>query len=224
MRQMMKQKVDGTRAVRRKSGLSRMALALGAAALLATPLAFAGGGSGAVPTKVTNSCMICHGMTGENTLYPIIPRLAGQQAQYITQQLKQFKTGVRDDPNANLYMLPVAQSLDGQQRKQLAKYFAKQAPMQGVTGGSLQEAKAGKQIFMQGIPEKNVAACMACHGIHAQGSGAFPRLAGQRFGYIVAQLGYFKSGARKSQIMQAIVSGLNNQQMKDVAAYVTRLK
>lgn len=202
----------------------RVSVMLGSAILLATPLAFANGGSGAVPTQVTNSCMVCHGMTGENTLYPIIPRLAGQQAQYITQQLKQFKTGVRDDPNANLYMLPVAQSLDSQQRKQLAKYFAKQAPMQGVTGGSFQEAKAGQQIFMKGIPEKNVAACMACHGIHAQGSGAFPRLAGQRFGYIAAQLGYFKSGARKSQIMQAIVSGLNKQQMRDVAAYVTRLK
>ena len=29
------------------------------------------------PYRVSSDCMVCHGMTGHDTLYPIVPRLAG---------------------------------------------------------------------------------------------------------------------------------------------------
>lgn len=205
---------------RQKTLLGRALMAAGAAVVIGVPMAFAGG----VPTQVVNSCMVCHGMNGENTLYPYIPRLAGQQEAYIVQQLQQIKDGVRNDPNANLYMLPVAQSLSNAQMKAIATYYSSQEGMNGATGGDHADAAAGKHIFMNGIPSHNVAACMACHGLHAQGNGTFPRLAGQRYGYIVQQLGYFKSGQRQNQIMHAIASGLSKQDMMDLASYVTSLK
>ena len=47
---------------------------------------------------------------------------------------------------------------------------------------------AGKTIFQDGVPDANVAACAACHGPDAPGSGQIPRLAGQLYPYIVSEL------------------------------------
>lgn len=67
--------------------------------------------------------------------------------------------------------------------------------------------------------------CSACHG--AAGISAiptYPNLAGQKAAYIVKQLKDFKSGARKDATMPAMVAGLSEQDMADIAAYYSKLK
>ena len=175
-----------------------------------------------VPQSVQQSCMVCHGQTGENTIYPIVPRLNGQLVQYLACQLKQFKKHTRADQNAQIYMWPVAQALDQQEIQSLAKYYAAQSPMHSASSPR-PGVSAGKQIFLQGIAAKGIPACMACHTVNATGMGTFPRLAGQRYEYLVQQLEYMHAGSRANPIMQPIAEKLTIRQMRDVAAYLSGL-
>ncbi|MHB8248004.1 MAG: c-type cytochrome [Acidithiobacillus sp.] len=164
----------------------------------------------AIPQAVKSSCMVCHGMTGGDTIYPNVPRLAGQQIKYLTRQLQQYKDTNRADQMGQIYMWPVARSLDARQIAEVAKYFASQPPMRSshaVYPGVTQ----GKAIFLQGIPAAGIPACMACHGVDAQGKGAFPRLAGQRYQYIVDMT--MGPGTQK----------LTPAQIHEIAAYLSSL-
>ncbi len=175
-----------------------------------------------MPSIVEHSCMVCHGGMGENTIYPIVPRLAGQQVQYLEWQLKQFHKHTRADQNGQIYMWPVAQALTPADINTLAKYYSSQKPMHSETPAR-PEAAAGEKIFMNGIGA-NVPACMACHGPTAGGIGTFPRLAGQRYHYIIQQLKYFHKGERVNPIMQPIAAALTVPEMHDLAAYLSSLK
>ena len=64
-------------------------------------------------------------------------------------------------------------------------------------------------------------ACIACHGVEGEGdgSGAFPRLAGQSGWYLYKQLIDYASGARPNQVMSGIAERLTEHEMEAVAAY-----
>ncbi|MEQ1688169.1 MAG: cytochrome P460 family protein [Sphingopyxis sp.] len=72
------------------------------------------------------------------------------------------------------------------------------------------------------IPE--LAACQSCHGVDGISALSFaPHLAGQREAYLVAQLRAFRSGDRKSEIMNAVASQLNDEQITALAGFFSRL-
>src|SRR5690606_1964233 len=56
------------------------------------------------------------------------------------------------------------------------------------------------------VPETVASTCGRCHGIdgNGRGTGAFPRLAGQRPNYLVAALEAYANGRRHSGIMRPI--------------------
>ncbi|HEX4974355.1 MAG TPA: c-type cytochrome [Pseudomonadales bacterium] len=69
------------------------------------------------------------------------------------------------------------------------------------------------------------AACVACHG--ADGNSMvpmFPKLAGQSERYLIKQLTDFQSGARKNDMMSAMVIGKTEQDIADLAAYFSSQK
>lgn len=64
------------------------------------------------------------------------------------------------------------------------------------------------------------AACAACHGVDGNSSnGMWPSLAGQHANYIYKQLTDFKAGRRVNASMAPMVVGLNDDDMKNLAAY-----
>jgi cytochrome c553 len=64
------------------------------------------------------------------------------------------------------------------------------------------------------------AACAACHGVDGNSSnGMWPSLAGQHASYIYKQLTDFKAGRRVNASMAPMVLGLNDDDMKNLAAY-----
>lgn len=66
--------------------------------------------------------------------------------------------------------------------------------------------------------------CAACHGANGVSVAAFiPNLAGQKAGYLTAQLQAFKSGERKSDLMSAIASQLEDQDIENVATFFAGL-
>ncbi|MDH3762148.1 MAG: cytochrome c4 [Gammaproteobacteria bacterium] len=64
------------------------------------------------------------------------------------------------------------------------------------------------------------AVCSACHGADGNSSNAaWPSLAGQHAAYIYKQLVDFKEGRRQDATMTGMVALLNDEDMKNVAAY-----
>lgn len=82
-------------------------------------------------------------------------------------------------------------------------------------------AQAGSLVGGDAEAGKTKAAtCAACHGQDGNSSNPeWPRLAGQSEAYTVGQLMAFKDGTRLNPLMQAQVSGLSEQDMKDIAAF-----
>lgn len=66
------------------------------------------------------------------------------------------------------------------------------------------------------------AVCAACHGADGNsGTPAYPKLAQQHPEYLVKQLREYKAGTRKNAIMQGMAATLSEQDMKNIAYWVT---
>jgi cytochrome c553 len=67
---------------------------------------------------------------------------------------------------------------------------------------------------------KVAAVCAACHGANGISvADNIPNLAGQRAGYLAAQLQALKDGKRKNPVMNALAAQLTSEEMANVAAY-----
>jgi len=67
------------------------------------------------------------------------------------------------------------------------------------------------------------ATCVACHGINGNSTNPeWPKIAGQSEVYLYQQMLQFKSGERKDPVMAAQVVNLEDQDMRDIAAYFSQ--
>ncbi len=186
----------------------------------------AGASKQAVEAKM-KYCEVCHGSSAQGFVgYFPIPRLAGQQPEYIKNQLQAFI----DRGRVNPIMANVAHVLSPAMQTALAKNFNELNPKPAGRGPKDLVA-AGKKIFEEGIPKSDVPPCASCHGADAKGNGEFPRLAGQLYPYLVRELGNFSQERGQnpakpdtSAIMQPIAHSLTEAQVKAVAAYVSNLE
>ncbi len=171
-------------------------------------------------------CKTCHGLSGQGYRgYFPMPRLAGQQPKYIENQLRAFIESRRTNP----IMSNVAHVLSPSMVTALAEQFKELNP--DPIGGAPKELVAeGKTIYEEGLPDSNVPACFACHGVDAKGHDEIPRLAGQLYPYMIKALTNWRKergqGSAKdtSAIMVPTTHNLTQSQMAAVAAYVSQLK
>lgn len=69
------------------------------------------------------------------------------------------------------------------------------------------------------------ATCAACHGTNGAGAGTvLPVLAGQPKEALIASMRAFKSGARPATIMHQISKGYTDEQIQEIAAYLSKQK
>ncbi|MCP5406318.1 MAG: cytochrome c [Chromatiaceae bacterium] len=61
-----------------------------------TPAAVAQPANDGAGLFVAKACSSCHGADANSPIMPIYPRLAGQNAQYLAQQMKDIKSGARN--------------------------------------------------------------------------------------------------------------------------------
>jgi len=169
------------------------------------------------------TCAACHGADG-NSITPDWPSLAGQHATYIVRQIRAFKAGERTD----VTMKPFADLLSEQDMLDLAAYFSAQTPTPKGADPAL--VTLGQQIYRGGVPERGIAACIACHGPDGAGNplAAYPRISGQHAAYVTKTLNAYASGDRRSdveqnQMMRNIAGLLFEDEIRALASYVQGL-
>ena len=216
-------KLPNARILRPISGCAALAILLVAVFTAAGRAEHTGGG---LPAKIAY-CKDCHGPSAQGFLgyYPI-PRLAGQQPEYLANQLRAFIEHRR----TNNVMFNVAHSLSPSMISGLAANFRALNPPP-LGGGPRRLAEEGKRIFQDGMPDANIAACAACHGPQATGAGIIPRLAGQVYPYVIKELvnwgkerGQNPAIRDTSYIMSPVAHSLSRSQIEAVAAYVSSLR
>jgi cytochrome c553 len=86
----------------------------------------------------------------------------------------------------------------------------------------------GAAIAEKGIPERDIPACIECHGpADVSKNPAYPRLAGQHARYLRLQLDLLKQrrrgGSAHVNLMHEVVDRLRTSHMQDVALYFSSL-
>jgi len=99
----------------------KFVMTLLAAALVAAPAIAAPDGAKLYQEK---TCWSCHGKDGKKTLTPAFPKVAGQNAAYAEQQMKDIKSGVRANGQAAA-MKGVMELVNDEEIKALADYLSK---------------------------------------------------------------------------------------------------
>ncbi|HKZ74071.1 MAG TPA: c-type cytochrome [Steroidobacteraceae bacterium] len=176
-------------------------------------------------------CLACHGANGNST-NPEWPNLAGQSAVYTAEQLALFRAGVRNNP----VMMPLAQTLTDDDIADLAVYYETQTP----TGLEADPSywKAGEALYRSGDSQRQIPACVACHGPVGRGNLAsgYPALRAQHSVYTVKQLNdyandarYAKAtegpaGSRNGHMMAAIAKRLTAEDVRDLASYIQGMR
>ena len=175
-----------------------------------------------------DSCLPCHGETGEGFPRVLAPSIGGLPQWYIEAQLLKFravKRGYHFDDLPGLRMRPMAMSMPTEADvKSVAAYIAQMprvAHVATIQGGDVNK---GKTYFQT---------CVACHGADGAGNQALnaPAIAGADDWYLFDQLVKFKTKQRGDPAidpvgatMQAMTATLPDEQaMKDVVAYIKTL-
>jgi cytochrome c553 len=167
-------------------------------------------------------CRACHGASGNST-NPEWPSLAGLGADYIAEQLKNFKDGKRNNP----VMMPNAMSLSADDMADLGAYFDS-LPNTGLEADP-SYWQAGEKLYRGGDAARAIPACMACHGPTGRGNepAKFPALRGQQSVYVTKQLNDYASGARTTGpngIMETIAKRLSPDDIRHLASYVQGIR
>lgn len=181
-------------------------------------------------------CAACHGRDG-NSPSPQYPKLAGQNPNYLYQQLWAFATGTR----SSQIMSGIAATLSRADAANVASFYAEQTIRPDPVKDRLL-ANAGERIFFAAGGPGVTPGCAMCHGASGQrgmmggmsmmgrgmmGRGMMgtmadvPNLNGQHAVYVVDQLNRYARGERQGAIMNRIAAGLSEAQRKAVAEFVS---
>jgi cytochrome c553 len=172
---------------------------------------------------LVRNCTWCHGTSAQG--YMVAPRLAGQRPVYLLNQIRDFREHTRDNPFSRQYMWGAVAALGPQAARDLADYFATIPPRPANDGDSNFAAK-GRAIYMDGIPEANIASCYACHGPNGEGVRDIPRLGGLAYTYLKARLEQWGQGYHSGvgTPMPIVARSLGPAEIEALASYLSFVK
>ncbi len=156
-------------------------------------------------TVAAAACAGCHGNTGISQI-PGIPSLVGLDPKYLVDAMKAYKNGQRKNDTMKAMLASVGDAA----MNNVSLFYALQKPARAKTPAAGDQA-AGKDA---------AASCGGCHGEQGvSGSPATPSLAGQDAQYLAAALQAYKSGLRADETMKGMVAALDDNAMKNLAAF-----
>ncbi|MPW11403.1 c-type cytochrome [Paraburkholderia sp. CNPSo 3155] len=171
--------------------------------------------SGRGATLATQRCSMCHGAQSPAGI--AAPALAGQYADAIYKELRDFQSGARE----SAIMQPIIANLGDQDLLDVAEYYSSQPRLMQVQEAGSRDDGAAYALAMQGAPIRNIAPCAACHGTIDR-KGAAPSLDGQSASYLATQMRAFAGGTRHNDIgeqMRNVARQLRPEEIDGLAKY-----
>ena len=173
-------------------------------------------------TKV-QMCIGCHGIVGYQADFPQVyhvPKIAGQDAKYISAALTAYRSGDRKHPT----MRSIASSLSDQDIADIAAYYSQLGKP---------DAEVPKDL-VKPIPDTlrtAMATCTSCHGQNFStptDPTTIPRLAGQYPDYLQIALKSYKVEGnphygRSNAVMGAMAAPLKDDAIDQIASYLASL-
>ena len=154
------------------------------------------------------TCSGCHGIVDYNNVYPTyhVPRIGGQNQEYLAIAFKAFRSGERKHSNMSLQ----AEGLSDQDIDDIAIYLAGQTKDVAAASAS-DDTSAG---------QSKSATCQACHGPAGTSTQPiYPNLGGQHQNYLTKTLRGFRDGSRANAIMSGFAGGLSDADIEDIASW-----
>lgn len=187
--------------------------------------------------EINGTCAACHGEFGQGGKKGEYPRLAGQRAGYLADQLRNFRARTR----VNIPMFPYTQEreLSNDDIRDISEYLAGiELPTRMPTFVGHEDAltrlqMADKVMIVprvegdvdngRAVFQKN---CVTCHAKTGMGRGKFPMLVGQYSNYLKRQMNAYVQGERPHDDdgPQGVLNTLREQDRQDILAYLTTLQ
>jgi cytochrome c553 len=159
-------------------------------------------------------CLACHGESGTSQTEGV-PSLGAQMPDYIVTQLFQFREGQRQAPPMN----DMAAGLSDDDLRSYSDALGA-LPSPVPTSGA---PSAELTTRAQALIAKHQ--CNSCHTADLTGRDSIPRIRGQREEYLAAALTGYRSNTRPGYdpAMNEAAQGLKDDEIRDLAAYISRL-
>jgi len=172
-------------------------------------------------------CSGCHGADG-NSAVSQFPKLAGLGERYLYEQMTHFRSGLR----YAAAMMGQVDNLSDQDLADIAAYY--DSFPRGVEKADPELVETGRRIYRAGIAERNVSACIACHGPRGNGNepAGWPAIGGQHAEYVASQLKAYRLGYEsdegrvtggETKIMRSQAFGLTDIEIEALASYISGL-
>ena len=187
--------------------------------------------------EINGVCAACHGEFGQGGKRGEYPRIAGQRAAYLKDQLKSFRARKR----INLPMYPYTQEreLSDADIEAVSEYLAAielptKWPEFKDSDDALTRLAATEKVMIIPRAEGDLQngktiyqkECAACHAKDGRGRGKFPMLIGQYTNYLMKQAEAYIKGERPhdEEGTVGILNRLKAQDIRDILAYLTSIQ
>lgn len=187
--------------------------------------------------EINGVCAACHGEYGQGGKRGEYPRIAGQRAAYLKDQLKSFRARKR----INLPMYPYTQEreLSDADIEAVSEYLAAielptKWPEFKDSDDALTRLAATEKVMIIPRAEGDLQngktlyqkECAACHAKDGRGRGKFPMLIGQYTNYLMKQAEAYIKGERPhdEEGTVGILNRLKAQDIRDILAYLTSIQ
>lgn len=183
-------------------------------------------------------CAGCHGKFGQGGKAGEYPRLAGQRATYVEEQLHAFRSRKR----LNIPMLPYTQprELPDEDISDVAAYIATmQLPTKPPPGTSDEDIILRRVPLESFLTVERIAGdmergrtlyrseCMNCHAKDGRGRSNFPLLVGQYPSYLKRQIDIYRAGGRphdENVASTGVLMPLTESDIQNILAYLTAIQ
>jgi len=197
----------------------------------------------------TKTCMVCHGADAQTPVLPNYPKLTGQNPGYALAQMKDIKSGTRDNGQSAVMKAFMDHSnVNDAEMEAIAEWLSNlteesDTKVVAPKENAVTAEKEGVSAWSQMTPEQKFAidaiadmengkyvyeVCAACHLPEGWGreDGTFPQLSGQHRSVLIKQLADIRAGNRDNPTMYPFTTKRaigGAQALADVTAYIATL-
>jgi len=163
------------------------------------------------------TCQSCHRRGATGSVSGVYPRLAGQHATVLIEQMTDIRSGKRRNPK----MEPFSSEhvLTPQDMADIAVYLQGLPIPANLGKGPGTALGRGKDMYVRD--------CASCHGDRGEGNGAkfYPLVAGQHFAYLLREARLVRDGERgnANPDMVRVIKPYSDDDLEAVADYLSRL-